>query len=107
MHGLTIPYDMTHNYMYAQEFVRAKGLKEWQTLLSLFNNNCYLHTDWYIIIYHIYNSASLLYTWPAKKANIIYSPAGSHHEMSSLLVVVKSHLFPQYYYRCKEHNKLL
>ena len=35
MHVLTIPYDMIHNYMYAQELVRAKGLKEWQTLLYL------------------------------------------------------------------------
>ena len=54
MHALTIPYDTIHNYTYAQELVRAKGLKEWQTLLSLFiaiNNNYYSHTDWYIIIY--------------------------------------------------------
>ena len=36
MHALTIPYDMIHNYMYAQELVRAKGLKEWQTILSSF-----------------------------------------------------------------------
>ena len=35
MHALTIPYDMIHSYMYAQEVVRAKGLKEWQTLLYL------------------------------------------------------------------------
>ena len=40
--------------MYAQELVRAKGLKEWQTLLSLsiaINNNYYSHTDWYLNIY--------------------------------------------------------
>ena len=30
MHAIMIPYDMIHNYMYAQELVRAKGLKEWQ-----------------------------------------------------------------------------
>ena len=46
MHALTIPFDMI------QELVRAKGLKEWQTLLSFFiaiNNNYNSHTDWYII----------------------------------------------------------
>ena len=31
--NLLCPYDMIHNYiMYAQKLVRAKGLKEWQTL---------------------------------------------------------------------------
>ena len=31
MHAIMIFYDMIHNYMYAQELVRAKGLKERQT----------------------------------------------------------------------------
>ena len=31
MHAIMIPYEMIHNYMYAQEFARAKGLKERQT----------------------------------------------------------------------------
>ena len=34
MHAIMIPYDMIHIIMYAQELVRAKGLKERQTLLS-------------------------------------------------------------------------
>ena len=54
MHALTIPYDMIQLYdcIYAQELVRAKGLKEWQTLFVCFfaiNDNKYSHTDWYII----------------------------------------------------------
>ena len=34
MHAPMIPYDVIHIIMYAQEFVRAKGLKERQTWLS-------------------------------------------------------------------------
>ena len=34
MHAIMIPYDMIHIIMYAQELVRAKGLKERQTWLS-------------------------------------------------------------------------
>ena len=73
MHALTIPYDMIHNYMYAhaQEPVRAKGLKERQTLaIIFFNNNYYSHTDWYIITIV---QTSKLATWQKR---LIYSPAG-------------------------------
>ena len=31
MHAIMIPYDMIHTYIYAQELVIAKGLKERQT----------------------------------------------------------------------------
>ena len=34
MHAIMIPYDTIHKRMYAQELVRAKGLKERQTRLS-------------------------------------------------------------------------
>ena len=34
MHAIMIPSDMIHIIMYAQELVRAKGLKERQTGLS-------------------------------------------------------------------------
>ena len=34
VHAIMIPYDMIHTYMYAQELVRAKSLKERQTRLS-------------------------------------------------------------------------
>ena len=54
MHAITIPYDMIL-IMCAQELVRAKGLKEWQTLLSFFLLLTviiiHIYTDWYIIIY--------------------------------------------------------
>ena len=33
MHAIMIPYDMIHIIMYAQELMRAKGLKERQILL--------------------------------------------------------------------------
>ena len=62
MHALTIiPYDMIH--MYAQELIRAKSLKEWQTLLCFFiginNNFYYSHTDWYIKLLFTYISADI------------------------------------------------
>ena len=60
----TIPYDMIHIIiMYAQELIRAKGLKEWQTLLSSL-------LLWYIIINFTYNSADIQACYLAKKANI-------------------------------------
>ena len=34
MDAIMVPYDTIHKRMYAQELVRAKGLKEWQTQLS-------------------------------------------------------------------------
>ena len=55
MHAIMIPYDMIHNYMYAQELVRAKGLKERQTLLSflllLTRINIHIQNGIIIIIY--------------------------------------------------------
>ena len=64
-----IPYDMIHN-IYEQELVRAKGLKEWQTLLSFFNNN--------------YNSADIQACYLAKKRLIIlqssWITSETHHE---------------------------
>ena len=56
------------------------------------NNSQYSHTDWYI---HTIVQISELATW---QKMLIYSSAGllvRHRQMSSLLVVVKSHLFPQ------------
>ena len=86
MHAITIPHDMIHNYMYAQELVRAKGLKEWQTL------------SFYILTVYNYNSADIQACYLAIKANIYSSWIASetHNEMSSLLVIAKSHLFPQF-----------
>ena len=77
-HAITIPNDIIHIIMYAQELVRAKGLKEWQTLLSFFiaiNSNYYSHTDWYNYNYlHTIVQTSKLATW--QKRLIYYSPAG-------------------------------
>ena len=52
MHALTIRYDIMYVCMYAQEVMRAEGLKEWPTqLFCTAINNYYSHTDWHIIIY--------------------------------------------------------
>ena len=59
MHAIAISYDMIH-FLYAQELARAKGLKEWQTLLSFFiaiNSNYYSYTDYTIV------QTSNLATW--------------------------------------------
>ena len=85
--------------------MRAECLKEGLTRLSFIkalgydiseHNSYYSHTAWNIIIYiqHCrYLSLSLI-----KKVNIYYSRIVSeiNFKISSLLVVVKCHLFPVY-----------
>ena len=42
MHAVMISYDTIHNFyciMYAQELVRAKGLKRAANMIIIFNNN--------------------------------------------------------------------